>query len=488
MPAWDYHVVTIPEGPEGIAATVAAMADFAAGPDGAQSPILRNQAVAIVAGIPPREYGAEVAAILQWVAANVPYRKDPAALERIQAPRVTLEARAGDCDDLAGLVAGLCGSLGHETRFVTGGMHPGAWSHVWVEVQIGTDWVPCDACDPHITQPGHGLGWCAPFPVITPWPINTPGGFDPGEALAAARSAGLAGLDSHMHHNRDDLPRLGTWDLDSRHYRDDIKRLGGWLDYSAWFKAPTFDKFSTDPALYPLPDPQAWYDFNDGNPPLSGETVPHWADANQLQRNAWLKAMQPILHKQNVDLTKTVETLDTVHRVVEDVATLGVAEVIRAWDNLVADANKYRAQRTEALARAGRIETAGRTADAKALRDAVAAADAKVREKLGLLEPWLKSEAGLGFLPTIIGGMAAPVALALIAAVAVAIALALKEVAAVLSAITEATGGMPWLFIVAAGAGYWYWKKQQKAGAGKSASAASVARNPAWRSPRIVRA
>jgi hypothetical protein len=83
--------------------------------------------------------------------------------------------------------------------------------------------------------------------------------------------------------------------------------------------------------------------------------------------------------------------------------------------------------------------------------------------------------------------MAAPVALALIAAVAAAIAFALAEVAHVFDSISGATGGFPWLLIVAAGGAYWYWKKHQAAKP-QTAVKAAPRRNPAWRAARYARA
>ena len=453
--ATPYHLGALPDGAPGIAATVAIMAQLSAGTYGAQSPALRDLAVSIVSGVPGMDFAGELAAVLGWVRSHCTYRLDPVDLERVQTPAVTLEQRAGDCDDLSTLVAALAGALGHHTRFVTGGMQRGAWSHVWVEADAGGRWLALDPCDPD----RHPAGWSAPFPAVMRWPINAADGFDPTAALAAATAAGLASPGIPMSYAMTPAPRLSGW----------FDGIGDTV--SNWFKADEFNTWSTNPALGPLPDPKAWQDFNNGNPPIAGEGVPHWADATPAQRNAFIQSFRPIQEAQAAKDEAWTKTVETVERVTEGVATLGVSEVLRAWNALEADAKKYKKARTDGLAKADRMDAAGRHADAQSMRAAVAKGDTAVREKMGLLEPFLKESAGLGFLPTIIGGMAAPVALALIAAVAAAIAFALAEVATVFNAISEATGGMPWLFIVAAGGAYWYWKK-------KSAGGTVVARNP----------
>ena len=452
--ASSYHLAALPDGAPGTAATVAIMAQLAAGAHGAQSPAIRDLAVSIVAGVPGMDFAGELAAVLGWVRSHCTYRLDPVDLERVQTPAVSLEQRAGDCDDLAVLVAALVGALGHPSRFVTGGMMRGAWSHVWLEADAGGRWLALDACDPDRNP----AGWSAPFPAVMRWPINAVDGFDPTAALDAATAAGLASPGIPMTYALQASPHLAGW----------FDGIGDTV--SNWFKADEFSAWSTDPALGPLPDPQAWQDFNNGNPPIAGEGVPNWSKATPEQRSAFIKAFRPIQEGQAAKDQAWSDNVATVERVVEGVATLGISEVMRAWNNLEADAKRYGRERAAALAKADRMQAAGRTTDAAAMRAAVAKGDAAVRDKMGPLEPWLKESAGLGFLPTIIGGMAAPVALALIAAVAAAIAFALAEVAAVFNAISEATGGMPWLFIVAAGGAYWYWKRKKPGGA--------VSRNP----------
>jgi hypothetical protein len=67
-----------------------------------------------------------------------------------------LELRAGDCDDMTILLGSLLESIGHPVRLVLTGpdpLRPGLFSHIYLEVNLRGDWIPCDATMPH------PLGW-----------------------------------------------------------------------------------------------------------------------------------------------------------------------------------------------------------------------------------------------------------------------------------------------------------------------------------------
>lgn len=60
----------------------------------------------------------EAERVRQWVRQNVEYRNDPAGHELIQDPIVTLQERAGDCDDMTILAGCLLRAIGHDCEAV----------------------------------------------------------------------------------------------------------------------------------------------------------------------------------------------------------------------------------------------------------------------------------------------------------------------------------------------------------------------------------
>jgi transglutaminase-like putative cysteine protease len=158
------------------------MADLAMGPWGAQSARIRDLALAIVrgAGIAGKDYRGEVDALHDWMREAIRYTRDPVGQERVQTPEQTaFVARSGDCDDAATLEAAFLGAIGHPTRFITIGLTPRAFSHVYLEVFLKGTWLPLD---PIALE--HPAGWESPKAVIRKvWPVNHEGGFDPAAHL-----------------------------------------------------------------------------------------------------------------------------------------------------------------------------------------------------------------------------------------------------------------------------------------------------------------
>jgi len=69
--------------------------------DGEADPVVRQWAVETIRGVTPRDYLSERAAIFYRLCREIRYTLDPAHTEQIAHPRVTLEQRSGDCDDMA---------------------------------------------------------------------------------------------------------------------------------------------------------------------------------------------------------------------------------------------------------------------------------------------------------------------------------------------------------------------------------------------------
>ena len=71
------------------------------------------------AGVQPRDYKGQAAALLKWVQDNIYYVNEPD--ERLQEPTYTLRVRYGDCDDCAILLYALCRSVRLPCKFVISG-------------------------------------------------------------------------------------------------------------------------------------------------------------------------------------------------------------------------------------------------------------------------------------------------------------------------------------------------------------------------------
>lgn len=119
--------------------------------------IVRNQALAIVDGLPSRDFRGEVQAVYHWVRDNIRFVRDIEGIETLATPQRTLSLGQGDCDDQATLVAAILTALGFTTRFVAVGFGPGQFSHVFAEVQLNGRWIPLET-----TVDGVYIGWYPP--------------------------------------------------------------------------------------------------------------------------------------------------------------------------------------------------------------------------------------------------------------------------------------------------------------------------------------
>lgn len=109
-------------------------------------PIIRMTALQLIALVPERDRIAEIDAVFSFVRDKVRYVCDVLDVETLATPLVTLQTRAGDCDDKTTLLAALLESIGFPTRFVIAGyMSSDAFEHVYLEVQEpGGEWLPLD--------------------------------------------------------------------------------------------------------------------------------------------------------------------------------------------------------------------------------------------------------------------------------------------------------------------------------------------------------
>jgi transglutaminase-like putative cysteine protease len=115
---------------------------------------IREAALNILRGV--NSFAAQAQAIQAWVQQNIEYRRDPPDVELVQTPQVTMQLRAGDCDDQAVLTAALLQSTGHPSQFIAVGIRGDPLSHVLTQTLIGSSWVAVETIE---RRP---LGWMPP--------------------------------------------------------------------------------------------------------------------------------------------------------------------------------------------------------------------------------------------------------------------------------------------------------------------------------------
>jgi len=166
----------IPEGYPGTLETIGHIKELVR--NGAKDFGVRQTAIDILIenGIKPKDYLGEIRALFEWVQKNIRYTRDTYRVELLHSARRMLELRAGDCDDMAILLAALLEAIGHPVRLVLTGPDPlrrNLFTHIYVEVFHERRWIPLDATMPY------AIGWAPRAPVrkvftIDRNPIMTP--------------------------------------------------------------------------------------------------------------------------------------------------------------------------------------------------------------------------------------------------------------------------------------------------------------------------
>lgn len=136
----------IPDGKAGTLATLKIMRQIAR--QYKTSLAVRNLALFLTQNLKSKDWFSEAKVIQEYARDKIRYVKDIAGVETLQTPEVTLEVKAGDCDDKSVLIASLLLSIGHPVRFVAIGKTPDNFVHVFPETRIGTKWVALEATEP----------------------------------------------------------------------------------------------------------------------------------------------------------------------------------------------------------------------------------------------------------------------------------------------------------------------------------------------------
>ena len=134
--------------------------------DGARDPGVRAAALSAIqsARVAPRDYLGELRAHFEYVSRTIRYTPDPSNTEVLYGPQYILSHHAGDCDDMATLLASLLRAIGWPGRLwfkaISTTENPASFSHVYLVAQLGAQVVPMDAS---VRAP---FGWEYPGAVL----------------------------------------------------------------------------------------------------------------------------------------------------------------------------------------------------------------------------------------------------------------------------------------------------------------------------------
>jgi transglutaminase-like putative cysteine protease len=160
---------TLSPGDQGTQKTVAEMRRLA--DEGSRDMVVREAVVRAIqfAHAQSHDRFAQANAWFNAVKDGITFVNDPVRTEWLQSPRVTLNLRAGDCDDRATLLAAGLAAIGIPSQFKVVALNrqaPGQFSHVYVEAMIDGQLVPMDP-----TYPNNTLWFEPPNPSrVMRWP------------------------------------------------------------------------------------------------------------------------------------------------------------------------------------------------------------------------------------------------------------------------------------------------------------------------------
>jgi hypothetical protein len=154
-PVLSGRVVGIPDGPAGVARTLAVMRSLVR--QFRVDPGIRQAATSIIFLTPEKNDVFECRALFEYVRDHVRYTRDVYDVETLSTPDKTLSGLIGDCDDQSVLLAAFFEAVGYPTRFVIAGYSdPQTFEHVYLQVFAADTWIDCDPTEP---EP---FGWFPP--------------------------------------------------------------------------------------------------------------------------------------------------------------------------------------------------------------------------------------------------------------------------------------------------------------------------------------
>jgi hypothetical protein len=134
--------------------TLRKMLQYATGPEGEQSLVVRQWSEAIIRKLRPKDYLSEILALRHWtIGPWLRYTNDPTHVELVKTPQQILSEIATngvalvDCDDVTCLTTAMGLATGKAARFVVVAFSPGGqFTHVFMQLQEprSETWIACD--------------------------------------------------------------------------------------------------------------------------------------------------------------------------------------------------------------------------------------------------------------------------------------------------------------------------------------------------------
>lgn len=164
----------------------------------------------IVRRAPAFDDHAEAQALFDWERRNIRFTKDPVNKEKLYPPAELVKIRAGDCDDIAMLMAALLMAVGYPARFVTVAASPDSpeqFSHVYVEGEVPAgsgNWIAMDTA-----RYDSQFGVAPPKVYRSRWWSLTDGSY--GDLSGTRHRSGVRGLGDYPRYRSHMVSGLGSY-------------------------------------------------------------------------------------------------------------------------------------------------------------------------------------------------------------------------------------------------------------------------------------
>jgi len=130
----------IPDGEAGTRETLRLMGGLVK--RGKTDPAIYAFARELIAPLEPKDWVGQIRVVYEFVRDHIRYVHDIDGMEGLQTPAVTLEIRAGDCDDKVTLLCALLTTIGHPCRMCAVKLdNDPDFSHVFAQTLMGSAWI-----------------------------------------------------------------------------------------------------------------------------------------------------------------------------------------------------------------------------------------------------------------------------------------------------------------------------------------------------------
>lgn len=159
-------LITIPDGEAGTRETLRLMGTLVK--RGKVHPKIYAFSRELVSPLQPKDWIGQVLVVYEFVRDHVRYVHDVDGMEGLQTPDVTLEIRAGDCDDKVTLLCALLTSIGHPCRMCAVKLDDDRdFSHVFAQTLMGNTWINMETTEGKIPLGDLGPnGWRIKQPML----------------------------------------------------------------------------------------------------------------------------------------------------------------------------------------------------------------------------------------------------------------------------------------------------------------------------------